>query len=219
MKRIASAVTFGVLGVLALPACAASAPVPPAAVAKRTPGPPLHSATLELDPDETEGEIGDLGTLRFVGMGDGPVPDFRVTAVGGEVFDSQALVGTRAFVVVFFATWCGVCELKMPALHEALARLGNLIVIGVSLDGPQTWGAVTSFLQRYELAFPVVRAAANPRFAVSYNPFSGVPAVVVVGRNGGLVDVQMGYSPDDGQKLVDSVELARRIGPLKKHVD
>ena len=41
-----------------------------------------------------------------------------------------------------------------------------------------------------------------------------VPLVVVVGKNGGLVDYQMGFAPDDRERLIAAVQLARRIGPL-----
>jgi hypothetical protein len=38
--------------------------------------------------------------------------------------------------------------------------------------------------------------------------------VVVVGKNGGLVDYQMGYESDAESRLISAVKLARRIGPL-----
>ncbi len=50
------------------------------------------------------------------------VPEFRVRASDGTLFDSDALVGKRPFVVVFYATWCSVCEMKLPVVKEALSR-------------------------------------------------------------------------------------------------
>jgi peroxiredoxin len=164
--------------------------------------------------ERTKAIIGELCSLRFVGMDDGQVPDFSLRAADGQVFDSQALVGKRPFVVVFFATWCPTCEQKMPLVEQALHKLGRVTVIGVSVDDDDTWPRVEQYLERHGLSFPVVRAESYPRFSVSYDPFSTVPLVIVVGRNGGLVDYQMGYQPDDAKRLVKAVKLARVIGPL-----
>jgi peroxiredoxin len=168
-------------------------------------------AELYLKADAVEDEQSEL---RPVGMDDGPVPGFRVHTIDGRKFDSEELVGNRPFVVVFFATWCQMCEQKMPHLRGALDALGPVTVIGVSVDDPDTWSRVPAFMQAHRLRFPLVRASQYPRFALSYNPFSMVPLVVVVGRNGGLVDYQMGYAPNDRERLIAAVQLARNIGPL-----
>lgn len=173
-------------------------------------------ARLYLEPGEESGQIKSLDDLRFVGMDDGPVPDFRLRATNGRWLDSRELVGERPFVVVFFATWCAVCDLKLPMLRQALQATGPVDVIGVSVDDARTWARVVPYLKHHGLPdVPVVPAQRYPTFAVSYNPFSTVPLVVVVGQNGGLVDYQVGYSPDDEQRLEAAVRLAKRIGPLK----
>ena len=159
-------------------------------------------------------EIIDLNELHFVGMDDGPVPDFKLRAVSGQVFDSAELVGRRAFMIVFFATWCDVCDLKMDALHQALQVVRDVTVIGIAVDGEDTWQRVGSFMREHRLALPLVRASTHPKFAMEYNPFDTVPLVVIVGRNGGLVDFQLGYTSADRERLIASVHLAQNIGPL-----
>jgi peroxiredoxin len=157
----------------------------------------------------------DLEDIRFVGMDDGPVPEFRIKASDGRTFDSEQLVGDRAFVFVFFATWCQMCDKKLGALRRALDRTGTVTMIGVSADDADTWRNVRPFVKEHGLEMPIVPALQNPKFAISYNPFHTVPLVVVVGRNGGLVDYQLGYRGDDEERFVAAVQLARRIGPLK----
>lgn len=157
----------------------------------------------------------DLSDIRFVGMDDGPVPEFRITSTDGRTFDSEQLVGDRAFVFVFFATWCQVCDKKLAAVRRALYRTGSVTLIGVSADDAETWRNVKPFVKEHGLDMPIVPALRNPKFAISYNPFHTVPLVVVVGRNGGLVDYQLGYQGDDEDRFVAAVRLARRIGPLK----
>jgi thiol-disulfide isomerase/thioredoxin len=200
--------------------CAASQtgahPVASASKSKRARPASDQPAQLYLEPGQESRGARSLEDVRFVGMDDGPVPDFRLRAIDGRWLDSHQLVGERPFVVVFFATWCAVCDLKMPLLRQALAATGPVDVIGVSVDDARTLGKVAPYLKHHGLTnVPIVPARSFPTFAVSYNPFSTVPLVVVVGQNGGLVDYQVGYSPDDEQRLEAAVRLAKRIGPLK----
>jgi thiol-disulfide isomerase/thioredoxin len=157
----------------------------------------------------------DTSELRPVGMDDGPVPGFRVRATDGRVLDSTKLVGNEPFIVFFFATWCSMCSQKMPHVRRALEATGPVKVIGVSLDEDTTWPQASGYLREHGVVnVPLVRGADYPRFALSYNPFSMIPLVVVVGKNGGLVDFQMGFAENDQSRLVAAVELARKIGPL-----
>lgn len=158
----------------------------------------------------------DLKHLRFVGMDDGPVPEFRLRAVTGHWFDSHDLVGEEPFIVVFFASWCAVCDRKLPMLRQALQATGPVTTIGVAVDDAQTFPRVLPFLNRVGMAdLPVVAGTRFPNFTASYNPFSTVPLVVVVGQNGGLVDYQLGYAPNDEERLEAALRLAKSIGPLK----
>ncbi len=157
----------------------------------------------------------DLEGLRFVGMDDGPVPEFSVRSFDGAELDSSELVGREPFVVVFFATWCQVCDLKMPVLARAYQEVGAVKTIMVSVDDADTWPEVPGYLKEHRIKYPVVSALAYPQFSASYNPFQAVPLVVVVGKNGGLVDYQMGFSDTHEKRLVDAIRMARTIGPLK----
>jgi peroxiredoxin len=189
-------------------ACAGVQPAPRAAkkLTHLTPAP----TTQYLDPRAPT----DLSNLRFVGMDDGPVPDFSLESVQGGHYDSKQLVGERAFLVFFFATWCPACELKLLILRSVLATVGPVTVIAVSMDGPETWPKVHQYLHSHGLDVPLVRASQHLRFTLSYNPFETVPLVVVVGKNGGLVDYQLGYEPGDETRLMASLRLAQRIAPL-----
>ena len=83
------------------------------------------------------------------------------------------------------------------------------------MDDKSTWRKVPDYVKNHGLAIPIVAALEHPSFSISYNPWSTVPVVVIVGRNGGLVDYQLGYEPGDAERLMSSLELAKTIGPLK----
>lgn len=139
------------------------------------------------------------------------VPDFRVSSADGRSFPSKEWIGKEPFVVVFFATWCRVCDMKLPLVAQAISPHAALPVLLVSLDDADTWDAVPDFLRRHRLPRPVVRGTSFPRFALAYDPLQTVPVVAVIGRNGYLVDYQVGYSASHGPRLAAAVELAVRM--------
>ena len=161
-------------------------------------------------------ELEALDSLRIVGMDEGPVPDFELLAAGGGHYSSKELVGQQAFVVLFFATWCDYCNVELKSVQHALKETGPIRVIPVSADGPETWAQVPGYLARFGIHDHAVRAHEYPRFALSYDPFDTVPLLVIVGRNGGLVDCLVGYDPAHAQRLLSSLRLAKTIGPLSK---
>jgi hypothetical protein len=75
---------------------------------------------------------------------------------------------------------------------------------------------VPSYLASFGIHDSAVRASEYPRFAASYDPFDTVPLLVIVGRNGGLVDCLVGYDPAHAERLVSSIKLAQTVGPLSR---
>lgn len=143
------------------------------------------------------------------------VPDFVVASKSCQVFDSNDLVGKQPFVLVFFASWCNVCEHKMPALRQALMeRAGELTPIFISLDEPEAWQDTEAFLERYGIR-PGAAVAGRDflGFSLGYNPFRSVPVVVIVGRSGVVVDVQIGVREDDEQRLALALDAAIEESP------
>ncbi len=137
------------------------------------------------------------------------VPSFLLKSNSGAIFDSADIVGQRPFVLVFFASWCPVCERKMPVVRRALEHAGaGFLSLAVSFDEPETWDDVAPYLTRHGLEMPVVRAETHPRFALSYDPFGAFPLVIVVGSDGLIVDLQMGIGADHEQRLVAALQAA-----------
>ena len=135
------------------------------------------------------------------------VPAFRVRTVGGETIDSTSVVGERPFIVVFFASWCPVCARKMPVVGRVLADApAELLVLDVAFDEAETWAEVPSYVERHGLTGELVRAADNPAFTRSYDPFGGFPLVIVVGADGIIRELQMGMGDDHEARLRRAIE-------------
>ena len=162
------------------------------------------------------GQLSAFQDLRIVGMDDAEVPDFELIAPGGAFYSSRSLVGQQPFVTAFFATWCDYCQVELKAMQQAMAKAGPMPIIPVSVDGPDTWSKVPGYLAAFGIHDSAVRASDYPRFAAAYDPFDTVPLLVIVGRNGGLVDCLVGYDPAHADRLVSSLKLAKTVGPLGK---
>jgi thiol-disulfide isomerase/thioredoxin len=138
------------------------------------------------------------------------VPDFLLASERCEIFDSRQLVGKQPFVVVFFASWCTVCEHKLPLVRDALEERGEQVTsLFVSLDETDGWEATERFLARNGLV-PTSAVAGRDflSFSLGYNPFRSVPVVVVVGRSGRVVDVQIGVRDGDEDRLDEALDIA-----------
>jgi thiol-disulfide isomerase/thioredoxin len=138
-----------------------------------------------------------------------PVPAFRVHTVAGDVFDSEEFIGKRAFMLVYFATWCEVCRMKLPMVRFVLARYAaDLEVFGVVMDDEHTWHDVPTYLERYDIDYELIRAEQFPRFAAAFSPSGLVPAVTVVDKNGYVLEYQHGYSRTHLNGLIRAVTVA-----------
>jgi peroxiredoxin len=139
------------------------------------------------------------------------VPDFLLATEACQVFDSRELVGKVPFVVVFFASWCTVCEHRVPLLRNALReRAGQVTPLWISLDdAADGWTETDAFLERNELARQSAVAGREfLGFSLGYNPFRSVPVVVVVGRSGRVVAVQIGVRDGDEAVLEQALDEA-----------
>jgi hypothetical protein len=125
------------------------------------------------------------------------------------------MIGQKPFMTVFFATWCDYCQVELKAMQRAIAQAGapEMQLIPVSVDGPETWNRVPEYLASFGIHDAAVRANDYPRFARAYDPFDTVPLLVIVGRNGALVDCLVGYDPTHAERMVSSLKLARSAAP------
>jgi hypothetical protein len=167
-----------------------------------------------LEAERITKQLDELRQLRLVGMDDGPVPAFVVQTADGTELDLAERIGHEAFVVAFFATWCEACERKLRSLTRALRECGPILLVPVSVDGPETRDRVGEYLRSVGISESPVLASDFPLFAFSYNAFDTVPLLVIVGQNGGLVDYQLGYEIEHERRLVGSLRWAQDIAPL-----
>jgi thiol-disulfide isomerase/thioredoxin len=174
---------------------------------------PAHLGATAVPCEGTHEESLDPKSIEVIAP-ERRVPEFHIATVGCSELHSTDLIGPKPVVILFFSSWCGVCEKKFPIVKRALDQIGDdATTFAVALDDDDTWADAEPFLKRHGIEVPLVRGDRFQRFSLGYNPFRSIPVIVVVGRDGLIIDLQLGYSPFDENRLLGAVEVGKRRAP------
>lgn len=138
-----------------------------------------------------------LSCAGGAGATSGGAPDFALRDLSGRTVRLSDHRG-KVVLINFWATWCVPCaaELRhLERLHRAYAPQG-LVVLGVSIDGPESAANVDPQARRYGLTFPVLYDE-ETRVVALYNPKRNAPFTVIVGRDGAVARRREGYHAGD----------------------
>jgi peroxiredoxin len=126
----------------------------------------------------------------------GKATNFTVRDIKGKYlrlrdFDKQVVL------MNFWATWCKPCLVELKHLQKLYKKYNSkgFVVLGVSMDGPQTRAKVKPFVKRYGLTFPVV-IDKETRIVKLYNPKRAAPFSVLIKR-GKVVRTREGFHVSD----------------------
>jgi peroxiredoxin len=133
-------------------------------------------------------------------------PDFTARDTEGKTVRLSDYLGKQVVLIDFWATYCEPCLAEMPHLRKLYEadKAKGLVVLAVSMDGPETVADVPSFAKRNGMVFPVVLDE-DSRIASLYNPKKSAPLSVIIDRKGQVVHVHEGYNPGDEASIADAV--------------
>jgi cytochrome c biogenesis protein CcmG, thiol:disulfide interchange protein DsbE len=116
-------------------------------------------------------------------------PDFSLTQLNGTPL-RLADYADKVVLLDFWATWCAPCREEIPRFVEWQAKYGNqgLQVIGVSMDGDVQ--PVQRFSRKFRMNYPVMMG--NQELASRYGGILGLPANIVIGRDGRILSKHLG---------------------------
>ena len=118
-----------------------------------------------------------------------PAPDFSLTDLQGRKLNLADYRG-KVILLDFWATWCVPCQTEIPRFIEWQKKYGDqgFQVIGISMDDDAR--AARKFVKRYKLNYPA--AMGTEKLAKSYGGILGLPANLIVDREGRIVAKHVG---------------------------
>lgn len=139
------------------------------------------------------------------GPGDLPPPDIGHNMSGEEVLLTN--YAGKAVIVTFWATWCPYCLKELPILDRVQDKAGKdqMAVIAVNTEVPDVFRRATR-LMRDGMHLELVSDAsgkAQKAFGVS-----GIPHMVIIGRDGRILRVYTGYSEEKLDEIVADINTA-----------
>jgi hypothetical protein len=137
-------------------------------------------------------------------------PDFALPDLGGQtVHLSDYLDGKHVVLIDFWSTTCDPCMAEMPHLVELYEakKAEGLVVLAISLDGPESRAQVSSVAHDKAMSFPVLLDEETTVVA-RYNPKRDMPFSALIGKNGAVLMKRAGYTAGDEKLLSAEVDKA-----------
>ncbi|MGR8951852.1 MAG: TlpA family protein disulfide reductase [Gammaproteobacteria bacterium] len=138
-----------------------------------------------------------------VTVGD-PLPQCNLTSIDGTRAVELSAFKDKVMYIDFWASWCGPCAKSFPFMNQLHHELGDkdLALIGVNLDeNPED---AKAFLAQYPAGFTM---AADPgEQCARLFDVKAMPSSYLIGRDGIIRHVHLGFRADEGKELRDLVE-------------
>jgi peroxiredoxin len=180
------------------------------------------SFTPPADAEEVDSLFGgefDEGPHPLLGQ---PAPPFETVDLDEQPFDLKKYLGKNVIILDFWATWCGPCVEALPQIDAVAKKYADKGVIFRAVNAGEDAATIKEFLESSQLGPPVAMDIEN-QIAPLYK-VEGIPQTVLIGKDGKVQVVHVGFSESIGEHLSKQIEdlLAGRdlAGPeLKKAED
>ena len=134
-----------------------------------------------------------------------PMPALTFLTLDGQVTTLEAFKG-QVVVLNLWATWCVPCREEMPSLERLQARFEGqpVVVLALSVDraGPER---VQAFLN--EIGVKRLHVYRDPKAAATRAlRVPGLPATILIDRQGREVGRVLGIAAWDGPQAVEAVQ-------------
>lgn len=140
-----------------------------------------------------------LGTLS---------PDDLGHTVAGQHVTASSLRG-KVVVISFWATWCGYCMQELPVLGNLQIAADQhglpLQVVEVNFEQDHRVFVAASHLLTPKLPGLLLTWDRNGSLAQAFGLGAGLPAMVILHRNGTIADIEVGYDKSELDPLVKEI--------------
>ena len=134
-----------------------------------------------------------LGATDGAAPADGPVADFRLQSLDGQLVGPPDFLG-QVVLVEFWATWCGPCRLQANILEELHAEFDGQVQF-LAVDSGESESTVRTYVEKTPFPYPVLL---DPQDSLSAQfRIYGLPTVMVIDKQGRIVFQETGVTPAD----------------------
>jgi thiol-disulfide isomerase/thioredoxin len=137
-------------------------------------------------------------------------PDISLKTLDGKDFKLSDQKG-NVVLVDFWATWCPPCRESLPHVQkvsadDALAKKGLKVY---AVNDKEEADTVKKFLTDNKYTFTVPMDA--DQAALKAYSVSGIPTTVIVGRDGKVADVFVGFGDGSAEQIDAAIEKALAV--------
>jgi peroxiredoxin len=131
-------------------------------------------------------------------------PAFKTVSLDDKPIDLATHVGKDVILLDFWATWCGPCVQAMPEVDGVAEKFADRGLVFYAVNVSEDVETIKEFLKTSELDVPVAMDA-DGKITESYG-VSGIPQTVLIGKDGRVQVVHVGFSDGLANQLSQQVE-------------
>ena len=104
----------------------------------------------------------------------------------------------KAVLLNFFATWCPPCKAEIPHLNSLRKKYdGKFEVIGVLLEQNKDINEINSFIDDFNVQYPITFSEQNFELAKVLGGVRSIPTMFMYDKNGKLIQKYVGIVPQE----------------------
>lgn len=131
-------------------------------------------------------------------------PPFTTTDLEGKPVELKKYLGKNVVLLDFWATWCGPCVAAMPLVDEVANKYKEKGLVFYAVNAGEEPDAIKQFLNESKLS-PPVALDQKGEIGSSYG-VRGIPQTLLIGKDGKVQVVHVGFGPDTATELGNEVE-------------